>query len=330
MQLNGIDDEEAARFLEEQDRIHGINTIKVEETTVEPAPKALGQIKGYSETPELSAASESSWKLLDLRSLPSLGLFYPEGTELLLRSAKTKEIRHWSTIDENDPLDVREKINFVLNSCTKIKVPGGRPLNFNDFLEVDRYHILFRVYELTFPNQENKLWANIQCEKDSVVTRTQVLSANLKGFQYPDELMKWYSDEDRCFKIVSERLNETFYIYLPTIGVENKFRLKRQEDINKGVEIDDAFYETGPYLIRDWRQLSSSVLTELKFNSTGWPENKFVFIHKFTKQLKDASLNKVISVCDKCKDTTESHIFLEGSFTVKDIFIISAGLDELI
>jgi hypothetical protein len=330
MQLNGIDDEEAARFLEEQDRIHGINTIKVEETTVEAAPKALGQIKGYSETPELSAASESSWKLLDLRSLPSLGLFYPEGTELLLRSAKTKEIRHWSTIDENDPLDVREKINFVLNSCTKIKVPGGRPLNFNDFLEVDRYHILFRVYELTFPNQENKLWANIQCEKDSVVTRTQVLSANLKGFQYPEELMKWYSDEDRCFKIVSERLNETFYIYLPTIGVENKFRLKRQEDLNKGVEIDDAFYETGPYLIRDWRQLSSSVLTELKFNSTSWPDNKFVFIHKFTKQLKDASLNKVISVCDKCKDTTESHIFLEGSFTVKDIFIISAGLDELI
>ena len=330
MQLNGIDEEEAARFLEEQDRLFGVNTITVEETKEEPAPKALGQIRGYSETPELSAASESSWKLLDLRSLPSLGLFYPEGTELLLRSARTKEIRHWSTIDENDPLDVREKINFVLNTCTKIKVPGGRPLNFNDFLEIDRYHILFRIYELTFPNQENKLWANIQCEKDQFITRTQVLSANLKGFQYPEELMKWYSEEDRCFKIVSEKLNETFYIYLPTIGVENKFRLKRQEDINKGIEVDEAFYESGPYLIRDWRQLSSPVLTELKFNSVGWPENKFVFIHKFTKQLKDASLNKVISVCDKCKDTTESHIFLEGSFTVKDIFIISAGLDELI
>ena len=330
MQLNGIDEEEAARFLEEQDKLFGVNTIKVEETKEEPTPKALGQIRGYSETPELSAASESSWKLLDLRSLPSLGLFYPEGTELLLRSAKTKEIRHWSTIDENDPLDVREKINFVLNACTKIKVPGGRPLNFNDFLEIDRYHILFRIYELTFPNQENKLWANIQCEKDQFVTRTQVLSANLKGFQYPEELMKWYSEEDRCFKIVSEKLNETFYIYLPTIGVENKFRLKRQEDINKGLEVDEAFYESGPYLIRDWRQLNSSLLTELKFNSVGWPENKFVFIHKFTKQLKDASLNKVISVCDKCKDSTESHIFLEGSFTVKDIFIISAGLDELI
>jgi hypothetical protein len=330
MQSNGIDEEEAARFLEEQDKKYGVNTIKVEETIAEPEQKSLGQIKGYSENPELSGAAESSWKLLDLRALPSQGLFYPEGTELLLRSAKTKEIRHWSTIDENDPLDVREKINFVLNACTKIKAPGGRPMNFNDFLEIDRYHILFRLYELTFPNQENKLWANIKCDKDAHINKTQVLSNNLRGFSYPEELMKWYSNEDRCFKIVSEKLNETFYIYLPTIGVENKFRQKRQDDINKGIEIDDAFYDFGPYLIRDWRSITLPLLTELKFNSNTWPDNKFVFIHKFTKQLKDASLNRVMSVCEKCKEVTESHIFLEGSFTVKDIFIISAGLDELI
>jgi hypothetical protein len=330
MLSNGIDEEEAARFLEEQDRLHGINTIKVDEVAPEPEQKSLGQIKGYSEPPEMSAAAESSWKLLDLRSLPSQGLFYPAGTELLLRSAKTREIRHWSTIDENDPLDVREKINFVLNACTKIKVLGGRPLNFNDFLEIDRYHILFRIYELTFPNQENKLWANIKCENDAHVNRTQVLSNNLKGFEYPNELMKWYSEEDRCFKIVSEKLNETFYLYLPTIGVENKFRTKRQDDINRGMEIDEAFYEFGPYLIGDWRPVNSSYLTDLKFSSANWPDNKFIFIHKFTKQLKEASLNKVLSVCEKCKNVTESHIFLEGSFTVKDIFIISVRLDELI
>ena len=55
-----------------------------------------------------------------------------------------------------------------------------------------------------------------------------------------------------------------------------------------------------------------------------------MFIHKFTKQLKDASLNKARVACEKCKEVTESHIFLEGSFTIKDIFIISARLDELI
>jgi hypothetical protein len=330
MQSVTIDDEEAARFLDEQDRIHGVNNIEVEEKTEPQAQSNLGKIGGYIETPEISAAAESSWKILDLRSLPSQGLFYPAGAELLLRSAKTKEIRHWSTIDEADPIDVRDKINFILDSCTKIRVPGGRPLNFNDFLEIDRYHILFRLYELTFPNQENKLWANIKCDRDNNITNTQVLSNNLIGFQYPEELMKWYSEEDRCFKIVSEKLNETFFIYLPTVGVENKFRLKKKDDEDRGVELDESFYEFGPYLIRDWRGITNSHLTELKFASNAWQDNKFIFIHKFTKQLKEASLNKVASVCEKCKEVTESHIFLEGSFTIKDIFIISVGLDELI
>ena len=326
-----IDEEEAARFLEEQDRLHGVNTISVKEDIPEPHVKpSLGQARGYSENPELSAASESSWKLLDLKYLPSEGLFYPDGSELLLRPAKTKEIRHWSTIDENDPLDVREKINFILNACTKLRVPGGRPLNFNDYLEIDRYHILFRLYELTFPNQENKLFANIKCKNDGHINNTQVLSINLHGFKYPTELMKWYSPEERCFKIISEKLNETFYIYLPTIGTESRFRNKQKDDIKRGVEIDEAFYKFGPYLVNDWRMLSPQDIVDLKFKSLTWPENKFIFIHKFTEQLKEASLNKVASVCEKCKDITESHVFSQGSFTIKDIFIISAGLDELI
>ena len=138
-----LDLEDAARYLDEQDKLHNVNK-PVEITPVQEPPRPnLGVVDSYA---ELSAASESSWKLLDTRGLPSQGLFYPENSELLLRPAKTKEIRHWSTIDENDPLDVREKINFILNSCTKFTVKGSHiPLNFNDFIEVDRYHILFRI-----------------------------------------------------------------------------------------------------------------------------------------------------------------------------------------
>jgi hypothetical protein len=320
-----INEEEAARFLEEQDRLHGVNTVDFKE---EPSSKSIAaQIQ---ESPEISAAAESSWKLLSLDTLPSQGLCYHTNAEILLRPAKTKEIRHWSTIDDNDPLDVRDKINFILNACTKFIIPGVKPLTFNDFLEIDRYHILFRIYELTFPNQENKLFANIKCKHDGLINNTQVLSRNLKGFEYPKDLLKWYSKEDRCFKIVSEKLNETFYLYLPTIGVENKFRTKRMDDEAKGIEIDESFYEFGPYLVKEWRGLTPQDIVNLKFDSINWPDNKFIFIHRFTEQLKNSSLNKVMSLCETCKNVTESHIFLEGSFTVKDIFIISGRLDELI
>ena len=99
------------------DAEHGVNkpisqaTEVVEKT--DPVT-SLGKARSY-DRPELSAAEDSPWKLLNLDLLPSRGIFYPEGVELLIKSAKGKEIRHWSTMDEHDPLDVREKINFVLN-----------------------------------------------------------------------------------------------------------------------------------------------------------------------------------------------------------------------
>lgn len=328
----GINEEEAARFLDEMDRTLGVNQAEPIAEKQEEKPKSLGVVASYQDLNELSGAAESSWKILDLRGLPSKGMFYPENSELLLRPAKTKEIRHWSTIDENDPIDVKEKINFVLNACTKFKVKGGRPLSFNDFLEIDRYHILFRIYELTFPNQENKLWANIKCDNDRCghINRIQVGSQNLKGFECPEELMKWYSTEERCFKIVSDKLQETIRIYLPSFGVETKIKQRKVAELNSGTDIDDAFYEFAPYLAGEWRTCDSGYLSNLKIGSQNWQQNKFVFIHKFTKALKDASLNKAGCKCEKCGNITESHIFLGGSFTVKDIFIISVGLDELI
>lgn len=330
---NTIDPEEAKRFLDEQDKQFGVNNIERVEREEPSKVTSLGKAQSHLQMTELSAASESPWKMLDLKTLPSGGMFYPENAELLLRSAKTKEIRHWSTIDENDPIDVREKINFILNACTKFKIKGvPLPLNFNDFLEIDKYHILFRIYELTFPNQENKLWAYIKCENQQCghVNQTLVTSRNLLGFKCPPELMKWYSAEERCFVIVSEKLGETIRIHMPTIGIAAKFRQKKREETQYGTIADPSFYNHGPYLVKDWRKIDMQTLSEIKMQSLDWSENKFVVIHKFTDALEKASLNKAASVCEKCKTQTESHIFLGGSFTNKDIFIISAGIDELI
>ena len=329
---NGIDPGEAMRFLDEQDKEFKVNNI--EEPTPENKPiTSLGKAQGHLQTEEISAAYESPWKILALDTLPSEGKMYPNNVELLIRSAKVSEIRHWSTLDETDPLDVIDKINFILNACTKFKVRGNPiPLNYNDFLEIDRYHILFRIYELTFPNQENKLWANIKCQNPNcnTVNKTQVTSKNLKGFAYPEQLLKWYSNTEKCFVVYSPKLNETLRFYLPTIGMSSKFKNKKNLDLQRGAEIDESFYKQGPYLINEWRRTDLDGLNNLKMQTMGWSEDKFLIIYKFTELLEQSKLNKAVCVCEKCKTQTESHIFLGGSFTVKDIFIISAGLDELI
>jgi hypothetical protein len=281
----------------------------------------------------VSGVEEPTWKALKLDLLPSKGMFYNSSVELLLKSAKTREIRHWSTMDEHDPVDVRDKIGFILNGCTKFKIPGVPfSFNFKDYLEIDRYHILFRIHELTFPNKENKLTAKIKCDntKCNKVNDIHTTSQNLIGFKIPEDLLKYYSNEERCFVINSDRLNQTLRFYMPTIGTQDLFRQKKELDLKNGVDIEDSFYRFGPYLISNWRETTLEDLGRLKVESNGWSTEKFTIIWKVTELLREASLNRVTGVCEKCKSRLENHIFLGGSFTTKDIFIISAGLDELI
>lgn len=332
--MNDIDETDALSHLDGIDAKHGVNA-QVEETSVDNKNivQSLGKAKLYPED-QLSAASESPWKLLSLDLIPSKGICYPSDVEILLKSAKTSDIKHWSTMDEKDPLDVRSKINFILNTCAKINSKTGGRYNFNDYSDVDKYHILFRIYELTFPNQENKLMAKIKCKNTSCgkVNSLQVSSKNLIGYSTPESIMPWYSDTERAFIIPAEsnKLGESFKFYLPNSGTLNKFRDHKKQQLAKGRKIDTAFYEVIPYLFNDWRKLTPDLIDTLINNFNDWSRDKYIAVYKFVEMIKKESINRATGVCEKCKSRLEDHIFLGGSFTTKDIFIISAGFFEFI
>jgi hypothetical protein len=185
---------------------------------------------------------------------------------------------------------------------------------------------------LTFPNNENTLKANIKCsnKKCGHVNHVPVSDTNLKGFDFPEELMEWYSQEEKCFVIASEKLMETFKIYLPTIGTT-----KIMNDYNalckrRGIGEDKAFNKIAPYLVPNWREFGANDLIDLRSQASRWHENKFIFLHKACEMLEKNSKNKVLGICEKCSTKMASSIFLGGSFTAKDIFIVSTRLRDLI
>ncbi len=326
---DNIDDSSALNHLDDLDKKHGVNK-QIEIDKKEPE-KSLGKSSTYSNT--LSAAEESPWKILNFKLLPSLGAFYEVNSEIVLKSAKNKEIKHWSTMDEHDPIDVREKINFVINKCVRFKVKGAnRHFNANDLCNVDLYHLLFRIHELTFPNKENKLMANIKCKSNSCghISKIHVTSKNLLGFNVPANLLQWYSPEERCFIVESEKVGEVLRFYLPTNGVLNELRRYKNKEIQSGRSIDDSFYTIAPYMIKNWRDLTDQNILQIKSSYDGWGNTKFTAVYKFIEELKKTSLNRVLGTCEKCKSRLEDHIFLGGSFTTKDIFIISGGFNEFI
>ena len=140
MNKEQFDAEEEARRLVEQAEAPIAEEIKA---------TSLGKAQKFLQTEESPIAGEIGWKNVPLQNLPSQGLFYPDGTEVAIRAASVAEIRHWSTIDENDALGIDDMLNFVVERCCRIRM-SGRPANYKDLKEIDRFYVIFAIRDFTF------------------------------------------------------------------------------------------------------------------------------------------------------------------------------------
>ena len=132
-------------------------------------------------------------------SLPSSGMFYPDDTQVSIRAAKVAEVRHFSAIDEQNILDVDEKLNAIVESCIRITSKNTR-LSYKDLCEEDRFYILLSIRDLTFPEPETNLTVDHRDTKGMKHT----IDIDKRYFQYfeiPAELDKYYSREQKTFLI---------------------------------------------------------------------------------------------------------------------------------
>lgn len=331
--------EDAMSFLENADQAYGKNTGKIKEVAEEPVTQpSLG--KATTPNPKvstISSANDSGWKNIPLENLPSRGMFYPDDTEITTRSATAGEIRHWSTIDENDMLNVNDMMNFIIEKCVRIRTKDqGAWLSWRDIVEVDRMYLLFTIHEQTFPNKENVLWTKFYCEntcganETKYSTEVRTTSQLMQYFELNEEAMKYYKPEFKCFEIVSEKMNETFYLYAPTLGAVEKVKNKILSDRKKGKQIDTAFVKAAPYLIQDWSTFDDNEYSKMRNESLAWHPNKFPFVNRFAQLYDGSKSDSVALECPNCGSKMTSPLFLGDSFTIKSLFLISGRLDELV
>jgi hypothetical protein len=117
---------------------------------------------------------------------------------------------------------------------------------------------------------------------------------------------------------------------MPTIGAIEKLRARIKASKDKGQALDQAFISISPYLVQDWHALTQDEFNNLSKSSFGWHINKFTFIKKFIEMIEDARSSMVNTTCPKCGNRASTPLFQESGFTIKDFFLISGGLDDLI
>jgi len=280
---------------------------------------SLGKAKQFANESR-PLLTDIGYKNINLECLPSQGKYYPQGTQIAVRSASVGEIRHWSTIDESDLFGLDDILNYVIERCCKIKMPGISS-SWRDIKEIDRFFIIFAIREFTFKDGENKLFVPTETEDKIEVTKDMINYFTL------DEKIERYYDHQTNKLILTLKTGESVDCHLPSIGVtqfiKNYIRNKQQQQ----KKFDLAFLKFAPFIFKDWRVLTNSVYEKTVQDSSAWSLKKISVLAKVTDLLADG-VNPKITYTTSGGVEAEAPLNFQGG--LKSLFLISNIFDELV
>lgn len=246
--MDKISEDALANFVQGQEKINEESSTKKKsqlEEIQEVRSERTAQAKTYA------LENGLGWLEVAVDNLPTQGLFYPEGTKLLIRAATGAEIRHWSTIDDTDLASIDDALSYVLERCLKVKFPeGAGQASWKDLKEIDRFYIILSIRDFTFTSGTNDL--------KIVISESKTITVHKDDIEFMDidkKLMDHYNPERRCFSFaVKDKPN--LNVYMPSCGVSQwlKGYVQRKQQLQQG--FDEDYIKLAPMLIADYRGLS--------------------------------------------------------------------------
>lgn len=264
--------------------------------------------------------NEIGWEKLRITDLPTQGLFYPEGTEISIRSATGGEIRHWSTLNEEDLSALDDMLNWVLEKCCNVKYPNNKLSTWRDIKEVDRFYIILAIRERTFVKGENNLQVKV-----SETNRIDVVKDMISYITFDEQLMQYYSPEERCI-VLPMKTGKKLRIYLPSAGVTNwiKQYIIRKRQMQEPV--DEDFINFAPFVIGDWRGLNDATYEKMVMDSNNWTDLEVSLLTETRKIFSD-TIDPVIKYRDEKGGERVIPLNFQGG--IKSIFLISNPFGKL-
>ena len=218
-----------------------------------------------------------------METLFSQGRFYPQDATIAIRSAKVAEIRHFSTMQEENILDIEDKLNNIVKSCMRF-TSKTKKLSYKDLMEEDRIAVLLAIRDLTFPEPENKIM--LKAENSYGESRdVEIATRNFTATQIPEEIEKYYDAVARCYRIQTRSSGEIL-MRPPSIGVMEEVTkyIKTQQETKK--RWDQAFVQVLPYIQLDWRGFTTKEIFSQEVAFQGWDERKYMVIYRLAEKMK--------------------------------------------
>lgn len=282
---------------------------------------------------------------LPLAGFPSEGRFYRDDFEVHIRACRVGEIREYSMMDESNPNDIIDKMNYMLSQCVKVMF-GNMPGSYKDILEHDRFYLIKKIQELTFKNGGTVI--NIPIPDGSCKTpgchpqkEVRLTSDMLERPDRDPQLEKYYDPDNKCYSIRTKHYG-TIQIAPPTIGVTTIVRDWAISRAQNQKQWEQSLVQMIPFFRREWRQFKDKDIFNMATEFENWDTTKYTLIYRFVEKM-NATVGmspNIHVICESCggemevpvmfQSTSDDGAETRGGF--KSLFVptISDRFDELL
>ena len=319
---------------------HETEGIQVEATeTPNTVVKELGKVdvnrqmnKVTADDPEVKRLNAMiGYTRLDLNKFPSKGKFYRDDLEIHIRPAKVAEVRSFSTIDEEDLMEVDEGLNNLIISCCKVMY-GTQRGSYKDILEEDRIYLILSVRELTFKTGEQTLMMPVgkkSCKNSSCVSQEsmELRTTNLQFNSVVERFEKYYDEVDRCYSVATKNYG-VIKMAPPTIGVMRAITEYIRDKESNNQTWDKSTLSILPYLQREWRGWAEKDIFAVITSFQGWDSTKYTIVYRLAEDMKVGVKPDMVFPCKSCGEEVTVPLTCPGG--IKALFLIPDISSELL
>ena len=253
-----------------------------------------------------------------------LGKFYPNGTRILVRPATVKEIQIYSTVDDNNPYDIIEKMNDMIASCVRIKYNDDTVSSYLNTKDGDRFYLIFLIHELTFQTG-TRLVANAVCDCGKE-TSIEIKRDNFVFHENDDMMDKYFDDYKKKF-VFDLQNGDNFEVGIPTVGLQKSFTdFIIREFKEKKATPNMSFLKVIPFLVSSQLTITDAEIKEKLSNFQNMNDDSFQFINDAVGRLK-FGIKEVKKTCDCGLEVHSDDIFPSGA---SGIFVVSGAFERFI
>ena len=300
------------------------NQEEISQETVKPT--SLGKAREYQNERDDEPALLPGYHEIWSSNFPSKGLFYPENARFFIRAASVKEIRHFSTMNDEDPYSVDEALTEIVKGCLMMRYPG-KQASFKDLKEEDRIYVIMTIRELTFAEGENRIAIPKSCDECNHDNEFILGKDSFEATDIPESMMKYYDPELKKFTVQTKSSGD-ITIAPPAIGVMMEVTKWIKKQREEGKKLDASFVKLLPYLIQDWRGFNSETIKNLEVEFLQWSATKYQTYNKISEWVKVGVKEELKKYCDKCGSEVTAPVSFPGG--IKSLFVVSDISGELL